>query len=89
MTEVRKLHECSIPVGRKGSRLRFNRYTRRLGAVDVRAKKFACRYCRQQWTDGDFCGAYHVDTITCSNCYGEDLVCTQVEAVFYAAGAVA
>lgn len=82
MTLTRQLRECSIPVGSPNSRIRFNSFTKRIGADYIKAKQFACRGCRQKWCDLDFDGAYEVDTITCSNCYGEDIVCTLVEAVF-------
>lgn len=92
MTEVRKLQECSIPVGRKGSLLRFRRFIYKLGAIDVFAKHIACRNCRIVHEFDEFYETetkHDMDHIKCPGCQSEDLVCTQVEAVFYAAGAVA
>jgi len=44
--------------------------------------EFACMDCMTQWTSGDFAGAYDVETVTCSNCYGTRVLATKVRLEF-------
>ena len=47
-------------------------------AVSIHGEEFYCKSCYARWNWKDFRGAFHPTTITCSNCYSDDVLIVKV-----------
>ena len=54
---------------------------RRHGGAYANAYRFECCDCRTKWTMHDFSGADDPEHITCSHCYSEKVLITEIRIV--------
>ncbi len=66
---------CTIRC-KQGARAKLNTLANQFGAVHVRAETFLCTKCNIRWQWLHFSGYNEPDTVTCSNCYRDNVLIT-------------
>jgi len=74
---ITEMVPCSIRC-EPGAKQKLSKLADDRNGFSARGEKFACTKCFAVWFAEDFSGAFEPDTVTCSNCYSNTVIVTQV-----------
>ncbi len=65
--------QCSVRCG-AGSKKRLNALANKHGAIMVHGGEYYCKCCQARWNWKDFSGFMDPTTVSCSNCYSDNVL---------------